>query len=254
MFDAAKIEKSLYLLIDFQSTSILNFCSLLEIATEIQSIIALSSYRTPQAGCLIDFLGGTTECITSKIIHKILSYREDGHYILLESFIRSFISTDLRVQIPVIKAEISHFDVSIQDRHYAIVIENKLKNAPFQRNQLARYVKKLTTDYSYDEQNIYIVLLPQDVNTFIRKSAKRLPSDWRKSNDKRKCAEDNYDCWCDGNEKDLTKEQKEWCSHCDKSIVRRLGNRFISLRDNFAEWLLSEADKLPGHEWPMQTA
>lgn len=251
MNEALIIKDAIDLLSDYQTACESSGLFLLDLAAALHDVIASSPYRPPQEGCLIDFLGGVNECITSKIIEKIFKYRENGHYILLESFISNFITRDIKIRSPKINAETSRFDVSVLDSTYAIVIENKLKNAPFQRNQLARYVKKLSMQYM--EQNIYIIILPKCADLDIPISAKRLPFDWQKSNNNRKCAVDKYNCWCDGNEKRFSAEQRKWCSQCDKNIIRRLNDRVITLHDNFAEWLLYEADELPNHELPMKT-
>lgn len=251
MNDAITKKKSIGLLSDYQTACKSNSLFLVDLAAALQDVIASSPYRPPQDGCLIDFIGGVKECITSKIIEKVFKYRIKGKYILLESFISNFITRDIKIKAPIINAETSRFDVSVLDSTYAIVIENKLKNAPFQRNQLARYVKKLSLQYT--ENNIYIIIMPKYADSEIPVSAKRLPLDWLKSNDKRKCAIDKYKCWCDGNEKRLSSEQREWCTQCDKNIIRRLNNRVITLHDNFAEWLLYEAEELPNREWPMRS-
>lgn len=250
MNDANNIETAFSLLFEYQTAMKLNSARLLDLAEDLHRFIDASPHRPPQSASLIDFLGGARECTTSRIIERIFNYKEDGHFILLESFINTFISDNIKVESPIIDAETARFDISILDRKYALIIENKLKNAPFQRNQLARYVKKLSLHYK--EREIFIIILPQYLNTRIRESAKRLPSDWEKKNDERKCSIDKFECWCDRNEKLLSDEQREWCSLCDKGIVNRLEDRFIILHDNFAEWLLNEADGLPNQEWPMK--
>lgn len=73
--------------------------------------------------------------------------------VLLESFIQSFINKDIVVEAPMITAEKEHLDIAVRDKHYAIIIENKLKDAVFQRNQLARYIARMK-EHNYIENSI----------------------------------------------------------------------------------------------------
>lgn len=239
------------MLTDYQSALNNNNVRLLDLATSLHAFIEASPFSPPQEASIIEMLGGAKECLTSRLIEKIFNYKEGGRHVILESFVRSFLPETVKVERPLIEAETARFDVSVFDKNYAIVIENKLKNAPFQRNQLARYVHKLSNNYN--ENQIFIIILPQHINTYIRPSAMRLPADWVKKNDERCCRVDRYECWCDRDDITLSDEQLVWCAQCDKGIIGRLDDRLIVLHDDFADWLISEAKGLPEKEWPMKS-
>lgn len=233
----SQIMRGFNLLEEFQQASIANSESLMELAESLNAFIRHSEYKPAYSGGILDVIGGISEPLTSQIIKNILSYKDDnGKFILLESFIRTFINSVLKVKRPIISAEKGLLDVAIKDKHYAIVIENKLKDAAFQRNQLARYIAKLKQEYYEDA--IFVVILPQFSDTNIRLSAGRLPLDWRENNDNRKCAIDRYECWCDYPSTQLSEQQTAWCAKCDKHIFSRLKNNTHILHDDFAEWLL----------------
>lgn len=72
----------------------------------------------------------------------------------------------------------------MKEQSYAVIVENKIHDAIFQRNQLARYInvaKSLT-----NENNVFIVLLPYESSDGyiedIPDSVWRLPCDWKVSN------------------------------------------------------------------------
>ncbi len=175
---------------------------------------------------------------TSVFLASILSYSENGHYIVLESFIEKFLSLaglgKSAVINPKITAEVSHVDVRILDNDYAIIIENKLMNAPFQRNQLGRYIESTHARLRYDYDRIFLVILPQYWNTdyvsSIRASAWRCPPDGlTSSNDDRACAcLDRYQCRCDtGN---------CLCDGC-KDFRPSFRDRTVVVHTRLSEWL-----------------
>lgn len=244
--------QGLQLLFDYQKEVISNSDNILELAKSLQEFIDNSEYRPAYDGSLLDVIGGVSEPITSQIIANILKYKDEHHRnILLESFIKTFISRDIVVDMPRITAEKEHLDVAVRDKHYAIIIENKLKDAVFQRNQLARYIARMK-EHNYSENRIYIVIMPQFHDTRIRLSAGRLPKDWRENNGSRKCAVKDYECWCDYNQH-LEDNKLEWCSLCDKSIFNRLKGNTVTLHDDFAEWLIAESEILPTNQWPLRS-
>lgn len=247
-----KISQGLQLLLDYQKEIISNSNEILELAKSLQKFIDNSEYRPAYDGSLLDIIGGVSEPITSQILANILKYTDENHRnVLLESCIKSFVNKDIVVENPIITAEKQHFDVAVRDKHYAIIIENKLKDAVFQRNQLARYIARMK-EHNYSENNIFIVIMPQFYDTKIRLSAGRLPKDWRENNGSRKCAVKDYECWCDYNQH-LDDYKMEWCSLCDKSILNRLKRNTVTLHDDFAEWLIAESETLPTNQWPLRS-
>lgn len=250
-----KILQGFGLLFEYQAARITNIKRLLKLADELQDFIRNSPYRPAYNGCLLDIIGGIREPLTSQVIANIFRYKdENNRYVLLESFISNFISTDIIVKHPRIEAEKEHLDISIKDKDYAIVIENKLKNAPFQRNQLARYIGILKEDYTYNENNIYVVIMPQFYDTEIRMSVGRLPLDWRdEHNEFRKCAQNKHECWCDFPNIELNEEQLKWCSKCDTQLLNRLKDNTVKLHNDYADWLIEESEKLHSNQWPLKT-
>lgn len=77
----------------------------------------------------------------------IFSIYLEGKKIVLENFINTFIKSAINVDINFDNAKIveeeNDIDILIKTDTIAIIIENKIKGANFQRNQLARYIKKL---------------------------------------------------------------------------------------------------------------
>lgn len=247
-----KFIQGLQLLCDYQDEVISNSDSILELAKSLRKFIDNSKYRPAYDGSLLDIIGGVSEPITSQIIANILKYTDEHKSnILLESFIQSFINKDIVVEAPIITSEKEHLDIAVRDKHYAIIIENKLKDAVFQRNQLARYIARMK-EHNYAENSIYIVIMPQFYDTKIRLSAGRLPKDWRENNGTRKCAVKEHECWCDFNQH-LENSKLEWCSLCDKTIFNRLKNNTVTLHDNFAEWLIAESELLSSNQWPLKS-
>lgn len=192
----------------------------------------------------------TEEPHTSKLLAAILDYEEDGRHILLESFIERFLSPagldKTRVKEPVITAEEAHIDVLIRDNDYAIIIENKLMNAPFQRNQLGRYIEKVHR-MGYDYERIYLVLLPHyyypDLIDDIRPSVWRCPPDGLcTSNTNRNCRyADQYQCWCDDKEDGLSAAQKSYCDSGEGcgciDFLDRMRSRTIIVHSQLSDWL-----------------
>ena len=247
-----KLLHGFHLLVDYQNEVISNSEILLELAKSLHEFIRNSKYRPAYDGSLLDIIGGVSKPITSQILANILMYKdENNHSVLLESFVKNFINKDIEVENPIITAEKEHIDVAVRDKQYAIVIENKLKDAVFQRNQLARYIAHMK-EHNYNENNIFIIIMPQFYDTIIRLSAGRLPEDWRKSNGSRKCVVKEHECWCDYNQH-LDKNNMEWCSRCDKTIFNRLRANTVTLHDNFAEWLIAESETLPTNQWPLRS-
>ena len=247
-----KILQGFNLLFEYQAAEITNSDRLLELASELQNYIDNSPYKPAYNGCLLDTIGGIGETLTSQVIANILKYQDENKkYTLLKSFINRFLHKDIEIVKPVITAEKERLDVAVKDTYYAVVFENKLRDAPFQRNQLARYVARLKL--KYDEENIYLVILPQNNETPIRTSAGRLPFDWHNNNEERKCAIERFECWCDYPKMILNTEQTDWCAKCDKSILERIGKNTVKLHDDFSEWLIDESRLLPQKQWPLKS-
>ncbi len=107
------------------------------------------------------------EPITSKMLERILSYNDKDGYVILRSFCDNFLGScgfDSRniLEPEIIAERNGHIDIRItEEGKYAIIIENKLKGADFQRNQIARYIQTIKEE-GFENDQIYIVILPND--------------------------------------------------------------------------------------------
>ena len=148
----------------------------------------------------------------SYLLYKILDYKGKEGKITCKRFIKTFFP-ELKEQIsaPQITFEKAYrIDILIKDKKYAIIIENKIFGAEFQRNQLARYIQRLL-DERYSKEQIHIVIIPQNYEAKyldgIRRSVWKLPPDWKKTNQDRECAaSDQYSCSCDVSDNACNKE------------------------------------------------
>lgn len=213
--------------------------SVLSLAKQIDEVINKSMNKPPYQINLFDIFN-IYETLTSKLISVMLKYKKDQDYILCRSFIERFLIpcgfNMTWYDSPEITAERNKIDVCIQERgKYAIIIENKLKGARFQRNQIARYIAKMRNE-GYNENRIFIVILPKMIDKHIfddvNKSVWRLPKDWMKPNQERLCAySDDISCKCDIN------LPCEMCQDCETDLREKFKSRTIILDSNLAEWL-----------------
>lgn len=149
----------------------------------------------------------------SYLLYKILDYKRKEEKIICKRFIETFFP-ELKEQIsdPEITFEKAYrIDILIKDLKYAIIIENKIFGAEFQRNQLARYIQRLL-DEGYSKEQIHIVIIPQNYEAKyldgIRPSVWKLPPDWEKPNQDRECAiYDQYSCSCDVSDNACNKKE-----------------------------------------------
>lgn len=212
---------------------------------------------------LLDIVA-THEPHTSEFISAILSYTENGKYIILESFIERFLSpvglNKTCVNNPRITAEIAHIDVRILDDDYAIIIENKLMNAPFQRNQLGRYIEDTHKRHGYPYEKIFLIILPQYFNPNLLDSLR--PSVWRcppdglnSSNDKRRCVHlDQYQCWCDDKEKTLNQDDLRHCTECRKNIRLVMAPRSLVIHSQLSDWLFEIEQEIESKQTILRSA
>ena len=201
---------------------------------------------------VIDY-NGLYEVQTSDLITQLLKFEKDGEFPILYSFVSSFLSKTLAdsIETPFISNEKENIDICIREEgKYAILIENKLKKAPFQRNQLARYIMK-TLEKGFSIDMIYVIILPgsieSDFLSNIPISVWRAPADWVFSNDERKCCDSNasymHACLCD-NGKIL---DDDWCNKkcvdC-KSRFQNLESHIKVIDYDFPVWLLKVAEEI----------
>lgn len=129
--------------------------------------------------------------------------------------------------------EYKNIDILIRDKKYVIIIENKLKGADFQLNQLARYIARMRIE-GYSDEQIFIVILPKDniSHKYIKDSVWRLPVDWQSTNQCRKCRRNSYTCRCDSEDY----QQEDFCKRCE--LLRELfESRTIFIHNELSKWL-----------------
>lgn len=142
-----------------QEVNLLNLAQNLEIERQ------KSRYKPPYSLNFLEYYN-SSETTTSWIFKEILNYHEGTKYPLLRSFIQSFLEPlgfDLEwIKKPLVTAEREHLDVRIiEENNYAIIIENKIKGAPYQPNQIARYIQKMLRR-GCSIKKIFVVIIPHD--------------------------------------------------------------------------------------------
>lgn len=187
-----------------------------------------------------------SETQTSCLLEMLLSYQNRQQKPeLFISFAEKFLAPlgfDVNlISHPNIRREYKHIDLFIHERNkYAIIYENKLKRAPFQRNQLARYIQTIRNE-GYNDNQIFIVLVPftSDFDqNLIAKSVWRLPSDGLIStNEERRCKW-GHGCWCDDSNVILTSYEEKHCLKCNINLKKEFYPRSIILGKDFSQWMI----------------
>lgn len=170
---------------------------------------------------ILDILN-PTEPLVSKILCSFLSFTQNGKFCLWRSFTENFLSRcgfkNKWINKPIFSSEENRIDILVKEQSYAVIVENKIHDAIFQRNQLARYIN--VTKSLTNEDNVFIVLLPKEsYNGYIDGIPDyvwRLPCDWKVSNNERKCAlrGDSTRCACDIENLSEDKQKKFKCKEC----------------------------------------
>ena len=100
----------------------------------------------------------------SRILIRLLQYKDKGEYTWLKFFISRMGDVNIKISNPEIKTEHNTGDGRIdgliwENCKYAIIIENKIWNAPDQENQIDRYVKYVNQHIKVKYENIYVIYL-----------------------------------------------------------------------------------------------
>lgn len=198
---------------------------------------------------ILDILN-PTEPLVSKVLCSFLSYTQNGKFCLWRSFTEKFLSRcgfeNKWINKPIFSSEENRIDILVKEQSYAVIVENKIHDAIFQRNQLARYInvaKSLT-----NENNVFIVLLPYESSDGyiedIPDSVWRLPCDWKVSNKERKCAlrGDSTLCACDIENLSENKQKEFKCKDCINYKEQYI-NQTKVLDNSFLDWLDQEIEK-----------
>lgn len=198
---------------------------------------------------ILDILN-PTEPQVSKILCSFLSFTQNGKFCLWRSFTKKFLSRfgfdNKWINKPIFSSEENRIDMLVKEQSYAVIVENKIHDAVFQRNQLARYIN--VTKSLTNEDNVFIVLLPKEsYNGYIDDiydSVWRLPCDWKVSNNERKCAlrGDSTRCACDIENLSEDKQKEFECNDCINFKEHYL-NRTKVLDNTFLDWLDQKMEK-----------
>lgn len=232
--------------------------SLLRISEEVQDLIRISPNKPIAEMNIIELLK-PNEVQTSGLFEMLFSYRnQNNEYQILKSFAQRFLEPlgfDINnIRLPEMHREKKHIDLWVVEHgKYAVIFENKLKGACFQRNQLARYIQTMRA-LGYADEQIYVVLIPKnpDFNLDgIRDSVWKFPQDaLTTSNYALRCAwKDNVSCWCDFKEDVvLNKRDLQHCKKCDQSFRQKFAERTVILKTDFSAWLIDEEQKIDVRE------
>lgn len=181
----------------------------------------------------------SSEPMTSWIIRHLFAYTYDGHHPFFESFAKTFLIkigfNPEWIDVPVIDKnhEYKNIDILVKDKQYVVIIENKIKGADFQPNQLARYIATMRAE-GYSDKQIFVVVLPKHniSNDDLWESVWKLPPDWQSKKTARKCRVDDYTCWCDYEEY----KPKVHCRNCEP-LRKLFQQRTMFIHKELSEWL-----------------
>jgi hypothetical protein len=147
-------------------------CVLLEVYSIIQNVKEEERKKVPyRFNALIE--ADLSEPDISGILAGFFMQKTNGEYRVLKSFVKKFWGGDLASMIlsPTIKTEEIvkddyRIDILIYEKDkYAIVLENKIWDAPDQPNQLANYIDAMkSSEYGFNDEQIYVSFLPKTKN------------------------------------------------------------------------------------------
>lgn len=110
------------------------------------------------------------EPAVSKILSGFFMQKTNDEYRVLKDFVKKFWGTDLAAMIKspkIITEEVvkddKRIDILIYEKgKYAIVLENKIWDAPDQPNQLANYIDAMMeSEYNLNMEQIYVAFMPK---------------------------------------------------------------------------------------------
>lgn len=238
MVNAKKIIQTLNMVGTIESYGLQTYLETLCLSDKLQDCEEKSPNKAPFAINYLEYYD-SREPVTSWILRHIFAYTYNDRHPFFESFAKYFLqrigfNIDW-IESPVINKdhEYKGIDVLIRDNQYAIIIENKLKGADFQLNQLARYIATMRLE-GYSDNQIFVVVLPKDdiSNNNLRDSVWNLPKDWQSTSQARKCRVDCTMCWCDC-EDYIPKKHCEKCEPLRKNFERHT----LFIRKELSDWL-----------------
>lgn len=258
MINFVKIEEALSICDDWNIYRQEKFIEWLNLSDEFSALIDASELRPLFDMNVIDFFN-PKEPITSKMLEMVLSYHDCNGYVILKSFSEHFLiplGFDIHqiLEPNILSEKQGHIDIRISEPgKYAIIIENKLKGAEFQRNQIARYIQTLRKE-GFENEQIYVIILPNLINININQSVWRLPPDYDANNGNRHCGLYEYSCWCDFPNRIKTKKEKHHCSSCITNWKEEFSPRSIILHKELSEWMIEVEELIPRRELNVRSA
>ena len=134
---------------------------------EFNTIYEAEKSNLPYHINLIDELHAD-ENAHSRILAKLLRYKENDIYPFLESFLINLCGFHLNIEQPRVEKVDScgRIDIPIFDKEYVVVIENKVTDKAIDQNtdkggQLARYIETIHENYKRPLESIYVVYTPK---------------------------------------------------------------------------------------------
>ena len=141
---------------------------LIRLANEIYGLFQEQTSKLPYGANVIDELHAN-ENAHSRILRLLLAYKGSNNYPVYASFLRLMVKhclacRSLEVVDPVFKNEEGRIDVLIKEslskNPFAVIIENKVRDAVDQDEQIQRYLNKVMTEFPSDR--IFVVYLTKD--------------------------------------------------------------------------------------------
>lgn len=129
-----------------------------EIINEIASFYETEKNKLPYNLNIIDELHANENAHT-RILIKVLQYKDT-----VKSFVKKIPTfKETIISKPHIECFEEFLDgIIAEDHNYAIIIENKICNAPNQKEQLERYIKTAKSKYNVSEKQIWVIYLTKD--------------------------------------------------------------------------------------------
>ena len=209
---------------------------ILQLAHNLADFKIRCPHRPLQVSKTIFEYANFSEPQISWVISEILAYYENEEYPILQLFLDEYFPTkNLRTKHPSIQTEHSNIDVCIIDEEYILIIENKVKGAVFQHNQMGRYIHWAETYYP---NKIILTAILSKTGNIGYKSTWRYPGKGFTQ-----CNFNNILCECDNLSQGFNKPCCEECVNYEKYKADN-----IILKDNFVQWVKTASEIVPNRE------
>lgn len=180
---------------------------LIQIAKELNDLYLSTKASLPYSLNLIRELRAK-ENAHSRILCRLLEFSQGNHFPFLKSFIENLNqSPDCNIDISIISPILTNekdnrIDILIKEKKsYAIIIENKIGNAPDQKEQIERYINYVA-ELGIPKRKIFVIYLTCDgkkkvSNISLTDNAKKILECTNKRNGRFICAnfKDNIIPW-----------------------------------------------------------